>query len=136
MRKSDTGWKPGLEDSYETTQVRVEMLFSVSEAEGILCMDCETLRPLWLPVKQACRALGAGIDHVYYVLCADSAHRLKATILEDGTISLLSAQNNLMNYYITQSGKQYRVIPRVLVKRDVEPMFTWGGCILTEISFT
>lgn len=127
MRKSDTGWKPGLEDSYETTQVRVEMLFSVSEAEGILCMDCETLRPLWLPVKQACRALGAGIDHVYYVLCADSAHRLKATILEDGTISLLSAQNNLMNYYITQSGKQYRVIPRVLVKRDVDGTYVYLG---------
>lgn len=128
MRRTQEGWCSGLMPKKKEKDLKLEFLFPVPEAGGILCRDEASLRLWWLPVGQACRAGAAFVADVYRALSVEKDRVNNAVIMEDRTVSLIHTPNSNTRFItMTQSDMKQRIIPRLKVDSQNGSLYTYLG---------
>lgn len=128
MHKTQEGWCSGLVSESKNGDCKIDLLFPVLRAAGILCKDDTLLKLWWLPVGQACRVNAVSTKTVYEALSVIKEKVHNAVIMDDGTVSLIHTLNSVTRYTTMKHNEvKQRIIPRVEVATKKEGIYTYLG---------
>ncbi len=123
-KDSDGTWRSGIMDSKDELSPRVELLFPVYKAKGIICQSLMTKRIYWLPAERTTRAGNVSLQNIWNLLQKRVIRN--TTRMINGQISIINTTTSLQQFANLHKGKnRYHLTPYLRLENELSNKTKW-----------